>query len=105
MSSRAPHRDVPAAEWTAVHYFPPQRAQAPAEAGPPRADGALRARRVAATRARRRRLVALDLALGLALALLVLVLAPGVAFAALLAVVGLAACAGSLLVGRLRRGG
>lgn len=105
MSSRASRHDVPAAEWTAVHYFPPQRAQAPAAAGPPGADGALRARRMAATRARRRRLVALDLALSLALALLMLVLAPGVAFAALLAVAGLAACAGSLLVGRLRRRG
>ncbi len=95
---------MPAEGWTSVHYFPARHAEAPA-AGPPGAGGALRARRVAATRARRRRLVALDLALGLVLALLVLVLAPGVAFAALLAVVGLAACAGSLLVGRLRRRG
>ncbi len=102
MSSRAPGHDVPEAGWTPVHYFPPQRAEAPA-AGPSGAGGALRARREAAARARRRRLVALDLALGLMLALLVLVLTPGVAFAALLAVIGLAACAASLLVRRLRR--
>jgi len=72
----------------------------------PRAHGARdpnRGRRAAAARARRRRLRLIDLAFALGLALVAIALAPGLAVVALLALVGLLACAASWAVGWARR--
>jgi hypothetical protein len=90
---------TPAEGWTPVEY----NHSAHRHGGTPRGrPGSVQRRRALAARARRRRMLAIDLAIGLALALVAIVLAPGLAIVALLALVGLLACAASLAYGRLR---
>jgi Flp pilus assembly protein TadB len=62
----------------------------------------LERRRQAAARVRRRRLLFADMTLGLAIAVIALVIAPGLAIVAILALVVLLGCAGSLLLDRVR---
>jgi low temperature requirement protein LtrA len=62
----------------------------------------LQQRRVAALRARRRRLLAIDLGIAAGLALLGLVVAPGLAVLALFAFLVLLACAAWVLIERVR---
>ena len=65
-------------------------------------DAALRRRRLAATRVRRRRLLAIDLGVAAALALFGLIVAPGLAILALFALIVLVACALWIVAERLR---
>ncbi len=62
----------------------------------------LRARRIAAMRVRRRRLLVIDLAIAAALALFGLIVAPGLAILALFALLVLIACAGWIVAERVR---
>jgi hypothetical protein len=65
-------------------------------------SASLRARRVAASRVRRRRLLVVDLGVGALLALFGLVVAPGLAILAIAAVLVLAGCASWIGAERLR---
>ena len=86
--------------WSSVAYNHSSRHRARAPLG---AHELVHRRRAAAAHVRRRRLRLIDVALGLVLALVAIALAPGLAIVALLVVVGLLACAGSLAFGRVRR--
>lgn len=63
----------------------------------------LRKRRAEALRVRRRRLLAWDLAVGLLLALITIVASPGLAIVVLVALIALAGCGLSAMVGSVRR--
>lgn len=81
------------------------RAEALPTAGEHFYDGpraAVQRRRAAAARVRRRRLLVADLGLGALMALIGLILAPGLAIAALGAIVVLAGCGASVAYGRVR---
>jgi Flp pilus assembly protein TadB len=69
-------------------------------AEPPREGSPRRARRRHASRSRRRRLARIDVALGLLLAVVLLLASPGLAIAAIVALILLIACGISLLVQR-----
>jgi Flp pilus assembly protein TadB len=97
---RAPLQGHAPADHTAEGWTPIEYNSAHRRGSAGGRSGSLQRRRAAAVRARRRRLLAIDLALGLALALLAIALAPGLALVALLALLGLLACAVSLAYGR-----
>jgi hypothetical protein len=61
-----------------------------------------RARRIAASRVRRRRLLVIDLSIAAALALFGLIVAPGLAILALFALLVLLGCAGWIVTERVR---
>jgi Flp pilus assembly protein TadB len=69
-------------------------------AEPPREGGPRHARRRHASRSRGRRLARIDVALGLLLAVVLLLASPGLAIAAIVALILLVACGISLLVQR-----
>ena len=76
-------------------------AEMPHVEDPSDTSAALRRRRLDAARVRRRRLLLADAGIGLALGLLGLLLAPGLAIAALGALIVLVGCALSAVVGLL----
>lgn len=96
---RAPDNGhTPAEGWTQIEYNRTARRHRSDPIG--RSGSVRHPRRVAAARARRRRLLAIDLAIAFALGLAAIVIA-GLALVALVALSGLLACVVSLTRGRM----